>query len=137
MSVSRRDLLKLAGAAGAATAVPGLARAQALEKKEVTIAVGGQALIYYLPLSIANIKGYFKDEGLDAKVLDFLGGSKALQAVVGGRADVVSGAFEHTINLQSKGQYYRAFAQQVRAPINVMVVSNTTMADAQTPADHK
>src|SRR3546814_13100965 len=62
--------------------VPGLARAQALEKKEVTIAVGGQALIYYLPLSIANIKGYFKDEGLDAKVIDFAGGSKALQAVV-------------------------------------------------------
>src|SRR3546814_16276743 len=80
MAVSRRDLLKLAGAAGAATAVPGLARAQALEKKEVTIAVGGQALIYYLPLSIANIKGYFKDEGLDAKVIDFAGGSKALQA---------------------------------------------------------
>src|SRR3546814_2073697 len=91
--------------------VPGLARAQALEKKEVTIAVGGQALIYYLPLSIARMNGYFKDEGLDAKVVDFAGGSKALQAVVGGSADVVSGAFEHTIFLQAKGQMYRTFAQ--------------------------
>lgn len=137
MFVSRRDLLKLAGAAGASAAVPGLARAQQLEKKDVTIAVGGQALIYYLPLSIAHINGYFKDEGLDAKIVDFAGGSKALQAVVGGSADVVSGAFEHTINLQSKGQYYRAFAQQGRAPMIVLAVSNKTMAGYKALEDFK
>jgi NitT/TauT family transport system substrate-binding protein len=137
MSLSRRDLLKLAGVAGAATVVPAVSRAQALEKKEVTIAVGGQALIYYLPLSIAHIKGYFKDEGLDAKIVDFAGGSKALQAVVGGSADVVSGAFEHTITLQSKGQFYRAFVQQGRAPMIVLVTSNKTMADYKSPADFK
>src|SRR5690606_9090521 len=137
MSVSRRDLLKLAGAAGAATVVPGAARAQALEKKEVLIAVGGQALIYYLPLSIANLNGYFKDEGLNAQIVDFAGGSKALQAVVGGSADVVSGAFEHTINLQSKGQMYRAFAQQGQAPMIVLAVSTKTMPDYKTPADLK
>src|SRR5690606_16921106 len=93
--------------------------------------------IYYLPLSIANINGYFKDEGLDAKIIDFAGGSKALQAVVGGSADVVSGAFEHTITLQSKGQFYRAFAQQGAAPMIVLAVSNKTMADYKSPADLK
>ena len=137
MSISRRELLKLAGVTAAVTAAPGMARAQSLEKKEVTIAVGGQALIYYLPLSIADLKGYFKDEGLDAKVVDFAGGSKALQAVVGGSADVVSGAFEHTINLQSKGQMYRAFAQQGQAPMIVLAVSTKTMADYKSPADLK
>lgn len=137
MSISRRDLLKLAGVAGAASVAPGIVRAQDVEKKDVSIAVGGQALIYYLPLSIANINGYFKDEGLNAQVIDFAGGSKALQAVVGGSADVVSGAFEHTITLQSKGQAYRAFAQQGRAPMIVLVVSNKTMADYKTPADLK
>ncbi|NYT86337.1 ABC transporter substrate-binding protein [Pollutimonas harenae] len=137
MSISRRELLKLAGVAGAVTVAPGIVRAQELEKKEVSIAVGGQALIYYLPLSIANLNGYFKDEGLDAKVVDFAGGSKALQAVVGGSADVVSGAFEHTINLQSKGQMYRAFAQQGRAPMIVLAVSTKTMPDYKSPADLK
>src|SRR5690606_28163809 len=117
MSLSRRDLLKMAGVASAATFAPAIVRAQELEKKDVTIAVGGQALIYYLPLSIANINGYFKDEGLAAKVVDVAGGSKALQAVVGGSADVVSVAFEHTIALQSKGQFYRTFAKQGAAPM--------------------
>ena len=37
-------------------------------------------------------------------MVDFAGGSKALQAVVGGSADVVSGAFERTVNMQFKGQ---------------------------------
>lgn len=137
MSITRRDVLKFAGVAGATTFAPGLVQAQALEKKNVTIAVGGQALIYYLPLSIANVRGYFKDEGLDVQVVDFAGGSKALQAVVGGSADVVSGAFEHTITLQSKGQFYRAFAQQGRAPMIVLAVSTKTMADYKTPADLK
>src|SRR3546814_2975311 len=105
--------------------VPGLARAQALEKKEVTIAVGGQALIYYLPLSIANLNGYFKDEGLNAKVIDFAGGSKALQAVVGGSADVVSGAFEHTINLQRSEEHTSELQSLMRISYAVFCLKKT------------
>ena len=40
-------------------------QAQALEKKKITIAVGGKGLFYYLPLTIAERNGYFKDEGLE------------------------------------------------------------------------
>src|SRR5690606_20193640 len=137
MPVSRRELLKAAGAAGLMGVLPGIARSQSLEKTSLTIAVGGQALIYYLPLSVAHLKGYFKDEGLDVTIADFAGGSKALQAVVGGSADVVSGAFEHTINLQAKGQFYRCFVLQGRAPMIVLGVSKKTMPDYQSPADLK
>jgi NitT/TauT family transport system substrate-binding protein len=139
MPISRRELLKTAGAAGLAGMLPVAARAQAVkpEKPSLTIAVGGQALIYYLPLSVAHLKGYFKDEGLNVTIADFAGGSKALQAVVGGSADVVSGAFEHTINLQAKGQFYRCFALQGRAPMIVLGVSKKTMPDYKSPADLK
>jgi NitT/TauT family transport system substrate-binding protein len=65
---------------------------------------GGKNLFYYLPLTIAEQLGYFKDEGLQVEISDFAGGAKALQAVVGGSADVVSGAYEHTINMQAKNQ---------------------------------
>ena len=84
------------------------------EMPEVHIAVGGKAAFYYLPLTIAEQLGYFKDEGLNLKISDFKGGSAALRAVVGGSADVVSGAYEHTINLQSKKQYFQAFVLQGR-----------------------
>ena len=94
--MQRRSLV-LYGAA--ALAAPGFVRAQAVEKPKLTIAVGGKNLLYYLPLTIAESLGYFKAEGLDVTIADFAGGSRALQAVVGGSADVVSGAFEHTLNM--------------------------------------
>ena len=86
------------------------------EKRDVHIAVGGQASFYYLPITIAERQGYFKDEGLNVKISDFAGGAVALRAVVGGSADVVSGAYEHTISLQAKKQYFQAFVAQGRLP---------------------
>jgi NitT/TauT family transport system substrate-binding protein len=87
-----------------------------IEKRDVHIAVGGQASFYYLPITIAERQGYFRDEGLNIKISDFAGGAVALRAVVGGSADVVSGAYEHTISLQSKKQYFQAFVAQGRLP---------------------
>ena len=131
--MQRRHVL-VAGSA-ALLAAPAFVRAQALEKPKVTIAVGGKNLLYYLPLTIAEQRGYFKAEGLDATIVDFAGGARALQAVVGGSADVVSGAFEHTVNMQFKGQAMRAFALQGLAPQIVLGVNPKTMPNYKTVAD--
>ena len=58
--------------------------AQVPEKKTVSIAVGGKAALYYLPLTLAERLGYFKEAGLDVQILDFAGGAKSLQAMMGG-----------------------------------------------------
>ena len=86
---------------------------------------------------MAEQKGFFKDEGLEVEIVDFAGGARALQAVVGGSADVVSGAFEHNINMQAKGQPMRAFVLQGRAPQIVLAVSNKTMPNYKSVADLK
>lgn len=119
------------------TAVNAPLLAQTIEKPKVSIAVGGKNLFYYLPLTVAEQLGYFKDEGLQVEISDFAGGSKALQAMVGGSADVVSGAYEHTISMQAKGQPITAFVLQGRAPQIVMVVSNKTMPNYRSVADLK
>ena len=133
--MKRRTLLSLAPAALAAPVF--IAHAQALEKPKTTIAVGGKNLLYYLPLTIAEQRGYFKAEGLDPTIVDFAGGSRALQAVIGGSADVVSGAFEHTLNMQAKGQKLRAFVLQGRAPQVVLGVNPKTMPGFKSVADLK
>ncbi|PWF45456.1 ABC transporter substrate-binding protein [Massilia glaciei] len=115
----------------------GAAFAQAIEKPKVSIAVGGKHLFYYLPLTVAERLGYFKEEGLKVEISDFAGGSKALQALVGGSADVVSGAYEHTINMQAKGLPITAFVLQGRAPQIVFAVSNKTMPNYKSIADLK
>src|SRR5215470_11005301 len=99
-----------------ALGLPLLANAQGLEKREVNIAVGGKNSLYYLPLTIAEQLGYFKDEGLTVNIADFSGGSQALRAVVGGSAHVLSGASDHTLNIHPKRQHLQCFVKQRRAP---------------------
>ncbi len=133
--LSRRAFATVATLSTASLAAPALLAQNRVEKSKIAIAVGGKAAFYYLPLTIAEQLGYFKIEGLEVEISDFAGGSRALQAVVGGSADVVSGAYEHTINLQSKGQKFQAFVLQGRAPQISMGISTKTMPDYKTVAD--
>jgi NitT/TauT family transport system substrate-binding protein len=113
------------------------AQAPALEKKDVHIAVGGKAAFYYLPLTVAEQLGYFKSEGLEVKISDFPGGAAALRAVVGGSADVVSGAYEHTISMQGKKQYFQAFVLQGRLPQIALGIATPKAAGYKSPKDLK
>jgi len=91
--------------------------------ERVTLAVGGQGLFYYLPLAIAAERGFFAQAGLDVEVVDFPGGAKALQAVVGGSADFAAGAFEHVVNMRARGQALRAIVLLARYPAFVIALA--------------
>src|SRR4030081_3190705 len=80
------------------------AQAQKPELTKVRLAVGGKSSLYYLPLTVTERLGYFKAAGLDVEISDFAGGAKSLQALIGGSADVVTGSFDHTIQMQAKNQ---------------------------------
>jgi len=131
----RRTVLISMAAAPLGAVLSARVFAQSPEKPKVTIAVGGKAAFYYLPLTIAEQRGYFKEQGLTVEIVDFAGGSQALRAVVGGSADVVSGAYEHTINMQANKQYFRAFVLQGRAPQIAFGVSRSKMPNYKTLAD--
>ena len=91
----------------------------------------------YLPLTVTDRLGYFKDEGLDVEISDLAGGAKALQALIGGSADVVTGAFDHTIQMQAKGQPIRRWSQLGRFPGFVLALVGPKAAAYKGPADLK
>ena len=134
-TITRRTFASAAALAAAAVAAPALRAQPRLEKSKVSIAVGGKAAFYYLPLTIAEQLGYFKAEGLDVEISDFAGGARALQAMVGGSADVVSGAYEHTINMQSKNQHIQSFVLMGRAPQIAVGVSTKAIPNYKSLAD--
>lgn len=101
----------LFGAALAAMMVTGPALAE-----KVTIAVGGQTCLCYLPAVLSEAMGTFDKHGVEVDLVDFKGGSQALKAVVGGSADVVSGYYDHTITMAAKHQPMTAFVVQGRYP---------------------
>jgi NitT/TauT family transport system substrate-binding protein len=122
-------------AAAAAVAAPTLRAQGGPEKSKLAIAVGGKAAFYYLPLTISEQLGYFKAEGLDVEISDFAGGAKALQALIGGSADVVSGAYEHTIFMQAKNQFIQSIVEMGRAPQIAMGVSTKAVPNYRGLAD--
>ena len=121
----------LAGAAHGQT--PG----QAVEKKQLTLAVGGKTALYYLPLTICERLGYFKEQGLDVTINDFRGGAQSLQALIGGSVDIVTGAYEHTIRMQAKGQAIRAVIELGRFPGIVVGLRKERAASYKSAADLK
>ncbi|NWG25019.1 MAG: ABC transporter substrate-binding protein [Pseudorhodoplanes sp.] len=96
----------------------GIASAQ-----KVTLAIGGASCLCYLPTMLAYELGEYKKAGVDVEMVEFKGGSEALKAVMGGSADVVSGYFDHTVNLAAKGQKLQSIVVYDRFPGFALVVS--------------
>jgi len=95
----------------------------ALAQSKVTLAVGGGSCLCYLPTMLAKALGEYEKAGVNVDVVDFKGGSESLKAVIGGSADVVSGYFDHCVNLAAKGQHLQSFVVYDRFPGLVLVVS--------------
>lgn len=106
------------------------------ERKRVTIAMGGKSL-YYLPITITEKLGFFKDEGLDVVIADFAGGSKAAQALLGGSADVAAISYEYGITLQARGQSIQGIVLLGRYSGMALAVSNKKLPGYKSPRDLK
>ncbi|WP_407048482.1 ABC transporter substrate-binding protein [Methyloraptor flagellatus] len=133
----KRILTAAVAGFAALAALAGPAAAQAPEKTKLELGVGGKPLLYYLPLTIAERKGFFKEQGLDVTINDFGGGAKSLQALVGGSVDAVTGAYEHTIRMQQKNQDVVAVLELGRFPGIVIGVAKDKADKVKTAADLK
>ncbi len=97
--------------------------ARADELPTVKIAVGGGSCLCYLPTMLAEQLGNYKKAGVQVELADFKGGSQALTAVLGGSSDVVSGFYDHTVELQAKGKFLESIVVFDRFPGLVLMVS--------------
>ena len=122
---------RMAGALLALVLTSGLAGAQS----RITIAVGGGACLCYLPTVLAQQLGEYDKAGLAVELVDLKGGSDALRAVLGGSADVVSGYFDHCVNLAAKKQELQSFVVYDRYPGLVLAVSPAHTSEIQSIAD--
>jgi NitT/TauT family transport system substrate-binding protein len=105
-----------------ALAVLTISSSAALAQK-VSVAVGGASCLCYLPTVLAKQLGEYEKAGVQVDLIEFKGGSEALKAVIGGSADVVSGYFDHTVNLAVKNQNLQSFVVYDRFPGFALVVS--------------
>ncbi len=119
----------------AALAAVLLSAGAASAQSKVTIAIGGGACLCYLPTVLAKQLGEYDKAGLSVELVDLKGGSDALKAVLGGSADVVSGYFDHTVNLAAKKQEMQSFVVYDRYPGLVLAVSPNHTASIKSIKD--
>ena len=104
--------------------------------EKVTVAIGGVALIVYLPTMLAKAKGYFAEEGLDVEILDIKGGgSQAASALIGGSVDFSANAIDHAIKASTRGKALIAVHSHVRLPVMGLVVANKYRGEIKSIAD--
>jgi NitT/TauT family transport system substrate-binding protein len=107
--------------------------ARALESKPETpslkVTVGGKTFVQYAPITVAERLGYFKEAGLEVDILDVAGGAKALEALIGGSADLTAGAFDHTIQMQAKDQHIVGVVLFGRHPTFALAIRKEKASD--------
>lgn len=106
--------------------------AQAPDPSRLTLMVSGTAKMIYLPATLAQRLGYFRDEGLDVELLSQPAGVDAESELLTGFAQGVVGFYDHTIDLQAKGKEVRAIVVFSQVPGEAEVVSTRLPATVQT-----
>jgi NitT/TauT family transport system substrate-binding protein len=121
--MSREDAMIVKLIRSALAVLGALVVTSGMAAAKVTIAIGGAGCLCYLPTVLAEQLGEFKKAGVEVETVSFKGGSQALTAVLGGSADVVSGYFDHCVNLAAKNQSLQAFVVYDRFPGFALVVA--------------
>lgn len=111
--------------------------AQASPPKRVILGVGGKTAVVYLPLTVVERLGFFKEEGLDVVIQDLQAGSRALQALIGGSVEVTMGFYDHTIQMQAQERDIVAFVEVGRYPAIVLAVRSDLAGEVRGMADLK
>jgi NitT/TauT family transport system substrate-binding protein len=76
---------------------------QAAHAEPIRLMTGGAAKLIYLPVMLADRLGYFREQGLDVRVLSSPAGIDTSTELVAGAIQGAVGYYDHTIGLQSRG----------------------------------
>src|SRR4051794_15363715 len=110
---------------------------QASGTPKVTIMVGGIDKVIYLPAMLTQRLGYFKDAGVDVKLLTEPSGASAENVLLAGQVQGVVGFYDHTVTLQAQGKCVESVVQLAKVPGEAEVVSTKAASSLTAPADFK
>jgi NitT/TauT family transport system substrate-binding protein len=93
-----------------------------LNLDKVRIAIHRDPIVF-LPLRVAETRGFYKRERIDAELSEVSGGSKAMEALLGGSVDVAVGSVSDVILLASQGHPVRCFYVLYSRPTVALAVA--------------
>ena len=131
--VSRRSLLK--GSALIASVIPAArsTRSEA-QGKQINLAYCSQ-LLCGVPYEVARSAGYFKNHGLDVRLVYTRGGNAAMQALVGGAVDYAATSFDDVLQAFNRGAEIKRFYSTGRLPLTALAIAPNRVAEIKSFKD--
>ena len=96
---------------------------QAHKIRRIRIATYNQGSLTALPLMLADRLGFFKSENLAVTIEETASGAKAIQALLGGSAEVASAFHELAVQMDTQGRDLTSFVSLARYPGYALVPS--------------
>jgi NitT/TauT family transport system substrate-binding protein len=93
--------------------------------------------IAFLPVRVAQTLGYYAEAGLAVETSEVVGGTKALQALIGGSVDVAVASMSDAVQLALEGRDVRGFLLLYTRPTAALVVAPSQTANIRTINDLK
>ncbi len=104
---------------------------------KLTIMVGGLSKQIYLVNMLTEALGNFKAQNVDVTLVDEPSGTDTETEVVAGHADMGSGSYDHTLDLQAQGKIITAVLNMTQAPGEFVMVSTAKSSTITGPKDFK
>src|SRR5262245_54995832 len=109
---ARRWKLMLAGALALASSLPAPRHASAQVSAQEIVITEPVHGVSFLPVYVAQKKGYFKDEGIDVKLVT-MSGAAFVNAVITGQAFAFLGSVDHNAFAKVNGKDLKAVSNLV------------------------
>jgi sulfonate transport system substrate-binding protein len=93
--------------------------------------------IAFLPVRVAQTLGYYEQEGVAVELSEVAGGTKAIEALLGGSVDVAVGSMSDAVQLAAEGRNVRSFLVLYTRPGLALAVAPTLSSTIRTIGDLK
>jgi NitT/TauT family transport system substrate-binding protein len=103
----------------------------------VSLAIGGDTAIVYLPDTLAASLGYFSQAGLNVSIQNVTSATLALNEVVANKVDVCACNYVYTLELQPEGKDLQAFSVYDRSLGTAIAVAPSEASSIKSVADLK
>jgi len=93
--------------------------------------------VAFLPVRVAETLGYYQAEGVAVELSEVAGGSKALEALVGGSVDVAAASMSDVMLVAAEGRDVRGFFVMYTRPSTVLAIAPARSTTIRTVRDLK
>ena len=91
--------------------------------------------IVFLPLRVSQTHGYYQQQQINVKMSDVAGGSKAIEALLGGSVNVAAGSVSDVVLLATQGRRVRCFYVLYTRPLVAVVLAPELRGKIRSIAD--